>query len=215
MSEEKCFCHLGGYAVKDATARKKIETIEGVRNSGAFFPTTTEEFNSLVNDDSNIGKLIVFEDVTYEIRRWNATNNIAVQLGGGGSGGTTLIKVSGIGTSVNDSAVMKLIAKMIDECKGRLTFNFSLYPGYPVSFSKYESTYTFDYCISGTCLEKIGSYYDVHTFTYKFSVSKSNGRPTFSYCVRTSYNTNSNAISTMDYANNIEWDYWNDSEITL
>ena len=27
MAEEKCFCHLNGYAVKDATARKYIENL--------------------------------------------------------------------------------------------------------------------------------------------------------------------------------------------
>lgn len=30
MSEEKCFCHLGEYAVKDATARKDIEELKKV-----------------------------------------------------------------------------------------------------------------------------------------------------------------------------------------
>lgn len=39
MSEEKCFCHLNGYKVKDADARAEIETlkaeIEALKNAGS------------------------------------------------------------------------------------------------------------------------------------------------------------------------------------
>ena len=48
---DKCFCHLNGYAVKDATARKMIENLQVINTvSGGklrFFVGTEEEYTLL------------------------------------------------------------------------------------------------------------------------------------------------------------------------
>lgn len=41
MAEDKCFCHLGGFAVKDAYARKKIEEME--ENAQELLEYATDE----------------------------------------------------------------------------------------------------------------------------------------------------------------------------
>lgn len=48
---EKCFCHLNGYAVKDATARKSIE---GLNNNYSALLKTVEDLESRVADMESI-----------------------------------------------------------------------------------------------------------------------------------------------------------------
>ena len=51
MSEEKCFCHLNGYAVKDSTARKQIEDLSKKVNEDIAEQLTT--LDEKVTDDIN------------------------------------------------------------------------------------------------------------------------------------------------------------------
>lgn len=51
MSEEKCFCHLNGYKVKDADARKAIEQIDISleRLSGTTLPAMDKRMETIEN----------------------------------------------------------------------------------------------------------------------------------------------------------------------
>lgn len=49
MAEEKCFCHFGGYKVKDAEAREKIAAIavESAEHPGCYYRTVDGEIEWL------------------------------------------------------------------------------------------------------------------------------------------------------------------------
>lgn len=47
--KDKCFCHFGGLAVKDATARKEIETIKNdLQEVKNLIQETSEQLEELV-----------------------------------------------------------------------------------------------------------------------------------------------------------------------
>ena len=62
MSEEKCFCHLNGYKVKDADARKQIENLAlQVTTNGANIGELESDLatlnNRVTSNSANIGEL--------------------------------------------------------------------------------------------------------------------------------------------------------------
>lgn len=65
---EKCFCHLNGYAVKDATARKLIASLQEINTiTGGklrFFVGTKAEYNTLSEDQKQNLFAIITDDTT-------------------------------------------------------------------------------------------------------------------------------------------------------
>lgn len=59
MSEKKCFCHLNGYEVKDATARQDVETLKTKYKSFNNGDTITVENNTIYIANNDINDLEV------------------------------------------------------------------------------------------------------------------------------------------------------------
>lgn len=72
MSEEKCFCHLNGYAVKDATARKDIETLQNDKCDASTLALVKNQLEqSIGNTDNRVTALQAIVD--YNLRLENAS----------------------------------------------------------------------------------------------------------------------------------------------
>lgn len=141
MSEEKCFCHLGGYAVKDATARKKIEELEKVTDPEYIKKIDTWHSLARENTVSVIegygiqwdGEYSTWKDLTQDERvAEGKTNNTipllpgngiefevnekgnAVKINASGGGGTTLNKYE---VTTNNPSLLRMIH---ENAKGRV-----------------------------------------------------------------------------------------------
>jgi len=88
MNEEKCFCHLGEYAVKDATARADIEHIK--KDIEEIEEKHILENNELIAKTSEVeGKVLALETIKEDVEQLKQktalddVNNLYVNVKGG------------------------------------------------------------------------------------------------------------------------------------
>lgn len=84
MSEEKCFCHFNGYAVKDATARADIENIKNkLVGKGVIYDLADSTFNIESNVNPHVGHFIEYYDTSNRFTELNVGDYLVLKVTSG------------------------------------------------------------------------------------------------------------------------------------